>query len=63
MVLIRLDRGEEYFDKVVEVTEEEYAIMHNLNEKFGVLFDARMTDEQKTLIYEDIKKIYMEKNR
>ena len=53
--LIRLRRGEDYPDKVVKVTTEEYLIMFKLVAKYGTLYDARMSDEEGKLIYRDIE--------
>ena len=55
MVLIRLRRGEEYCDKVVEVTEEEFQLLNSIVEKYGTFYDAKLTDEQGSLIYGDIE--------
>lgn len=54
--LIRLRRGEDYPDKVVKVTTEEYLIMFKLVAKYGTLYDAPMSDEEGKLVYGDIEK-------
>lgn len=54
--VIRLRRGEDYPDKLVEVTAEEYLTMAKLVAKYGTIYDAPTTDEEGKLIYGNIEK-------
>lgn len=53
--VIRLCRGDEDSDKLVEVTIEEYVMMAKYVAKYGTLYDADMTEEDEDLIYSDIE--------
>ena len=56
MILIRLDNDEEDFDSIIAVTEEEYKILHELNEKYGTIYDAYGHIDEKTKDFlDDIK--------
>lgn len=55
MVLVRLDRGNYYFDKVIEVSDEEYKLLLRIDEKYGTIFDAILSKEEQKLIYNDIE--------
>lgn len=53
--MIRLNRGDDDHDKIVEVSASEYILMRKIVAKFGTLYDARMTAEESHLIYDDIE--------